>query len=623
MKKRRVPAVIDPLERRLLLSATAMSLANRSQQPDGTISGRVFDDLNSNGIRESTEPPLAGWTVFIDLNHDGTLDPGDPVATTTGSGRYSLKDVPAGDWTLRLIIPEGWRATGNSALTGQVVELQQGQSVRGVDFGAVHLPPTVTSANFDYTMQQPVLTFSFDEPVSFPSIGNAVTVYNLATQEAVSPVDYSYKPGSDTLTVTFGAPLPEGNYAAVLSQGQITDAAGQHLGGDPDGTGGDDFVFNFFSLIGDVNHDGTVDNTDLQIVLANLGRHGTYAMGNIDGGHKIDLQDVQIVESNLGHTVFPDPTSYTFVDLTPQGFTDFSPGGVGGGQATGAGTGPATGNQYHAELFSASGAVTDLNPSTFDGSFSFGLFGNQQVGSGIVPNTANKHHALLWNGNAGSAMDLNPAGSSFSEALGIFADQQVGYADSASSLLDHAKLWYGSSSSVVDLNPPGYTDSFANATSGDAQVGTGTISSKQVALLWHGTAASAVNLNPTGYSQSEAKGVWAREQVGDAYLGSSFHALLWHGTAASAVDLNPAGFLDSEATGTDGRFQVGLAMTSGFVSHAMRWNGSAASALDLQQFVPAAFTNSVATAIGANGVILGVAYANDSQRHLVEWIPKA
>ena len=33
---------------------------------------------------------LSGWTVFVDLNHDGTLDPGDPSTTTNSSGFYGF-----------------------------------------------------------------------------------------------------------------------------------------------------------------------------------------------------------------------------------------------------------------------------------------------------------------------------------------------------------------------------------------------------------------------------------------------------------------------------------------------------------------------------------------------------
>jgi uncharacterized delta-60 repeat protein/uncharacterized repeat protein (TIGR01451 family) len=54
----------------------------------GSISGTVFHDANANGKRDTsgsnaTEEGLAGWTVYLDTNRDGQLDPGEPLATTT------------------------------------------------------------------------------------------------------------------------------------------------------------------------------------------------------------------------------------------------------------------------------------------------------------------------------------------------------------------------------------------------------------------------------------------------------------------------------------------------------------------------------------------------------------
>jgi hypothetical protein len=41
-------------------------------------------------LRDQGEPGLAGRVVFLDLNHDGTLDAGDPSATTDSNGNFTL-----------------------------------------------------------------------------------------------------------------------------------------------------------------------------------------------------------------------------------------------------------------------------------------------------------------------------------------------------------------------------------------------------------------------------------------------------------------------------------------------------------------------------------------------------
>ena len=46
--------------------------------------------------RDAGEPGLAGRVVFLDLNHDGTLDPGDPTATTDANGDFTLSGASTG-----------------------------------------------------------------------------------------------------------------------------------------------------------------------------------------------------------------------------------------------------------------------------------------------------------------------------------------------------------------------------------------------------------------------------------------------------------------------------------------------------------------------------------------------
>ena len=48
-----------------------------------TISGVSFNDLNSNGVREPAEPPLAGTRVFLDQDGDGVYDDGQPVSVAS------------------------------------------------------------------------------------------------------------------------------------------------------------------------------------------------------------------------------------------------------------------------------------------------------------------------------------------------------------------------------------------------------------------------------------------------------------------------------------------------------------------------------------------------------------
>jgi hypothetical protein len=96
---------------------------NREATPSGTqattlipapaaeIHGTVYNDANANRQRNTGEAGLAGWTVYLDLNHDGRLDEGDPVTTSDASGAYSFTGLPAGTYTVMEVPPAGWFET--------------------------------------------------------------------------------------------------------------------------------------------------------------------------------------------------------------------------------------------------------------------------------------------------------------------------------------------------------------------------------------------------------------------------------------------------------------------------------------------------------------------------------
>jgi hypothetical protein len=45
------------------------------------------------------EPGLPGWTIYLDLNHDGKLDPGDPTAVTDSLGHYTFANLALEQFT--------------------------------------------------------------------------------------------------------------------------------------------------------------------------------------------------------------------------------------------------------------------------------------------------------------------------------------------------------------------------------------------------------------------------------------------------------------------------------------------------------------------------------------------
>jgi SdrD B-like domain len=100
---------------------------------DASISGNIFNDINANGADDSGEPSLAGWTVFIDFNHSGTLGSNDISAVTDSNGNYTLSDVPGGTFTIDQQIQAGWRQTLPSS-GGHSVAVTFGQTVTEENF---------------------------------------------------------------------------------------------------------------------------------------------------------------------------------------------------------------------------------------------------------------------------------------------------------------------------------------------------------------------------------------------------------------------------------------------------------------------------------------------------------
>ncbi|MEQ1825297.1 MAG: Ig-like domain-containing protein [Pirellula sp.] len=74
----------------------------------GDFAGNVFHDVNANGINESGEDGLAGWTVFVDANRDGRLNAGEPSTVTDSRGKFLITGLPAGSTVVYEIVQPGY-----------------------------------------------------------------------------------------------------------------------------------------------------------------------------------------------------------------------------------------------------------------------------------------------------------------------------------------------------------------------------------------------------------------------------------------------------------------------------------------------------------------------------------
>lgn len=283
----------------------------------------------------------------------------------------------------------------------------------------------------------------------------------------------------------------------------------------------------------------------------------------------------------------------------------------------------------------------------------------QQCGYGRLPSWLGAFiHPIAWSGTAASAIDLQPAsttGFTHGRCTGVDGGVQVGFAENNSiwSTAAHAFLWRGSAASAVDLHPAGpaifsramgvgggeqvgyvssyfYPDAFHNFQGSYAYPygeypGYHTTSR---AVRWTGTAASAVSLHPAGFDASEALATDGVQQGGWGYIASDVnapqHALLWTGDGSNVVDLHPAGFTATQVRALANGVQVGDGWVgepyvAGSVRHALVWFGTPESMIDLNVYLPAGFTQGVATGVDASGAIVGYGFNTVTDIYEGEW----
>ena len=123
-----------------LALGVALSLTVAGAQA-ASITGRVFNDLNGNGSRDTvSEYGVPSWTLQL-----VRVAPPGPIvfATTDANGSYTFGSLPAGTYTLSAVNPSPWLQTSPSGAGTFSITLNSGSTVTGKDFACklpVHVP---------------------------------------------------------------------------------------------------------------------------------------------------------------------------------------------------------------------------------------------------------------------------------------------------------------------------------------------------------------------------------------------------------------------------------------------------------------------------------------------------
>jgi hypothetical protein len=101
----------------------------------GSIAGTKFQDSNGNGVRDVSEPGLAGWTIVLDAGGGST----PLTAVTDVTGSYLFSNLPAGTYRVQEVGQPGWVQT---TVNPPDITVVSGSDITGVDFGNEMAPVT-------------------------------------------------------------------------------------------------------------------------------------------------------------------------------------------------------------------------------------------------------------------------------------------------------------------------------------------------------------------------------------------------------------------------------------------------------------------------------------------------
>ena len=93
------------------------------------ISGAVFRDINGDGIQSSYENNVSAWKIILGGSKQETT-------YTNENGQFIFRNLPAGNYTVSEIIPDGWIQTSPSVLFYSV-HLSLGEKTAGIVFGNI------------------------------------------------------------------------------------------------------------------------------------------------------------------------------------------------------------------------------------------------------------------------------------------------------------------------------------------------------------------------------------------------------------------------------------------------------------------------------------------------------
>jgi hypothetical protein len=103
----------------------------------GSISGKIWNDTNSNGTRQASEKGAGVWQVYIDSNKNRLLDKGELSVKSSAGGNFIIPNLKSGKYRIRIVPQAKWRKTFPAA-SFRDVALGIGENATGRNFGLTY-----------------------------------------------------------------------------------------------------------------------------------------------------------------------------------------------------------------------------------------------------------------------------------------------------------------------------------------------------------------------------------------------------------------------------------------------------------------------------------------------------
>jgi hypothetical protein len=78
------------------------------------VRGVVFDDVNGDGQRQTSERGMAGVRIYIDKNNNGKFDKKERTRLTDGDGEWGFSGLQAGKYRIRVVASDDAKVTSPS-----------------------------------------------------------------------------------------------------------------------------------------------------------------------------------------------------------------------------------------------------------------------------------------------------------------------------------------------------------------------------------------------------------------------------------------------------------------------------------------------------------------------------